>query len=106
MGLIPLFNSHSDARRITKLIEVGRIIDNSENIEDMTKSMTLKFERHQTGGEIFADIMSITLYGANNIPHETKVYNLNVMNHLAMVELDNDKLNSMYLTILQEHTRF
>ena len=88
-------NKDTLGRRITKLIEVGRVIDNSESIEDMSKSMTLKFERHQTGDEIFTDIMSITLYGANNIPHETKVYNLNVLNHLAMVELDNEKLNSI-----------
>ena len=88
-------NKDTLGRRITKLIEVGRVIDNSESIEDMSKSMTLKFERHQTGDEIFTDIMLITLYGANNIPHETKVYNLNVLNHLAMVELDNEKLNSI-----------
>lgn len=78
-------------RKLEKLITVGRIINNSETIENTDESMRFKFEPHQT----FTDIMSITLYGANNIPHETKIYNLNVLNHLAMVELDNEKLNTI-----------
>ena len=78
-------------RKLEKLINVGRIINNSETVDNTSESMKLKFEPHQT----FTDIMSITLYGANNIPHETKIYNLNVLNHLAMVELDNDKLNAI-----------
>ena len=67
------------------------IINNSETIDNTGESMRFKFEPHQ----MFTDIMSIILYGANNIPHETKIYNLNVLNHLAMVELDNEKLNSI-----------
>lgn len=78
-------------RKLEKLTNVGRIINNSETIDNTGKSMRLKFEPHQT----FTDIMSITLYGANNIPHETKIYNLNVLNHLAMIELDNEKLNAI-----------
>lgn len=78
-------------RKLEKLTNVGRIINNSETIDNTGKSMRLKFEPHQT----FTDIMSITLYGANNIPHETKIYNLNVLNHLAMIELDNEKLNTI-----------
>ena len=78
-------------RKLEKLITVGRIISNSETIENTDESMRFKFEPHQT----FTDIMSITLYGANNIPHETKIYNLNVLNHLAMIELDNEKLNAI-----------
>lgn len=78
-------------RKLEKLTSVGRIINNSETIDNTDKSMRLKFEPHQT----FTDIMSITLYGANNIPHTTKIYNLNVLNHLAMVELDNEKLNTI-----------
>lgn len=78
-------------RKLEKLISVGRIINNSETIDNAGKSMRLKFEPHQT----FTDIMSITLYGANNIPHETKIYNLNVLNHLAMIQLDNEKLNTI-----------
>lgn len=78
-------------RKLEKLISVGRIINNSETIENTDESMRFKFEPHQT----FTDIRSITLYGANNIPHETKIYNLNVLNHLAMVELDNEKLNTI-----------
>lgn len=78
-------------RKLEKLTNVGRIINNSETIDNTGKSMRLKFEPHQT----FTDIMSITLYGANNIPHETKIYDLNVLNHLAMIELDNEKLNAI-----------
>ena len=65
-------------RKLEKLINVGRIINNSEAIDNTGESMRLKFEPHQT----FTDVMSIILYGANNIPHETKIYNLNVLNHL------------------------
>lgn len=78
-------------RKLEKLINVGRVINNSETIDNTSESMRFKFEPHQT----FTDIMSITLYGANNIPHETKIYNLNVLNHLAMIELDNEKLNAI-----------
>ena len=78
-------------RKLEKLITVGRIINNSETIENTDESMRFKFEPHQ----MFTDIRSITLYGANNIPHETKIYNLNVLNHLAMIELDNEKLNAI-----------
>ena len=67
-------------RKLEKLINVGRIINNSETIDNTSESMRFKFEPHQT----FTDIMSITLYGTNNIPHNTKIYNLNVLNHLAM----------------------
>lgn len=76
-------------RKLEKLIAVGRIINNTETIDNTDESMRFKFEPHQ----MFTDIRSITLYGINNIPHETKIYNLNVLNHLAMVELDNEKLN-------------
>lgn len=76
-------------RKLEKLIAVGRIINNTETIDNTDESMRFKFEPHQ----MFTDIRSITLYGMNNIPHETKIYNLNVLNHLAMVELDNEKLN-------------
>ena len=82
-------------RRLEKLISVGRITNNAENIENTGNSMIVKFDNHQSNSRMFTDIMSITLYGANNIPHETKIYNLNVLNHLAMVELDNEKLNTI-----------
>ena len=82
-------------RRLEKLISVGRITNNAENIENTGNSMIVKFDNHQSNSQMFTDIMSITLYGANNIPHETKIYNLNVLNHLAMVELDNEKLNAI-----------
>lgn len=82
-------------RRLEKLISVGRITNNAENIENTRNSMIVKFDNHQSNSRMFTDIMSITLYGANNIPHETKIYNLNVLNHLAMIELDNEKLNSI-----------
>lgn len=82
-------------RRLEKLISVGRITNNVENIENIGNSMIVKFDNHQSNNRMFTDIMSITLYGVNNIPHETKIYNLNVLNHLAMIELDNEKLNTI-----------
>ena len=71
-------------RRLEKLISVGRIINNTETIDNTGKKMIVKFDNHQSNSRMFTDIMSITLYGANNIPHDTKIYNLNVLNHIAM----------------------
>ena len=85
-------------RRLEKLASVGRIFNNIEtfeNTENNENSMRVKFDPHQSDDQKPSDVMSITLFGANNIPHETKIYNLNVLNHLAMVELDNEKLNSI-----------
>ena len=78
-------------RKLEKLINVGRIINNSETIENGVK---LKFEPH-VHEQNFTDIMLITLVDESNTPHATKIYNLNVLNHLAMVELDNEKLNTI-----------
>lgn len=78
-------------RKLEKLINVGRIINNSETIENRVR---LKFEPH-VPEQNFTDIMSITLADGSNTPHITKIYNLNVLNHLAMVELDNEKLNTI-----------
>ena len=54
-------------RRLSKLEEVGRL-----SVSDMKK---------------------IKIPDNNGRGHETTIYNLNVLNQLAMVELDNDKLN-------------
>lgn len=78
-------------RKLEKLISVGRIINNSETIEN---GVRLKFEPH-VHEQSFTDIMLITLVDESNTPHATKIYNLNVLNHLAMVELDNEKLNAI-----------
>ena len=85
-------------RRLEKLASVGRILNNIEtfeNTENNENSMRVKFDPHQSDDQKPSDVMSIALFGANNIPHETKIYNLNVLNHLAMIELDNEKLNSI-----------
>ena len=79
-------------RRLEKLISVGRIINNTETIDNTGKKVTVKFDNH-VYEQNFTDIMSITLVDGSNTPHTTKIYNLNVLNHLAMVELDNEKLN-------------
>lgn len=81
-------------RRLEKLISVGRIINNTETIDNTGKKVTVKFDNH-VYEQNFTDIMSITLVDGSNTPHATKIYNLNVLNHLAMVELDNEKLNTI-----------
>ena len=81
-------------RRLEKLISVGRIINNAETIDNTGKKVIVKFDSH-VYEQNFTDIMSITLVDGSNTPHPTKIYNLNVLNHLAMVELDNEKLNTI-----------
>lgn len=81
-------------RRLEKLISVGRIINNTETIDNIEKKVIVKFDNH-VYEQNFTDIMSITLVDGSNTPHTTKIYNLNVLNHLAMVELDNEKLNAI-----------
>ena len=41
------------------------------------------------------DILMFKFPDERGTLHCTKIYNLNVLNHLAMVELDNEKLNSI-----------
>ena len=92
-------------RRLDKLISVGRIIglkddDVANNIVDIDKnngnieSKPLGSNLGLVENSINRDIIEF------NLRHETgskitKIYNLNVLNHLAMVELDNEKLNTI-----------
>ena len=96
-------------RRLDKLISVGRIIglkddDVANNIIDINnndstnnrniESKPLGSNLGLVENSINRDIIEF------NFRHETgskitKIYNLNVLNHLAMVELDNEKLNAI-----------
>ena len=91
-------------RKLEKLVKVGRIVGlqdttnnniididkNNENVESKPLSSNLSLVENS----INSDIIEL------NLQHETgskitKLYNLNVLNHLAMVELDNEKLNAI-----------
>ena len=96
-------------RRLDKLISVGRIVglkedDTVNNIIDIDnddptndgniESKPLGSNLGLVKNTINSDIIEF------NLRHETgskitKIYNLNVLNHLAMVELDNEKLNAI-----------
>lgn len=94
-------------RKLEKLARVGRIIglkghNTTDNIIDIDnndltnagniESKPLGSNLNLVENTINSDIIEF------NLRHETgskitKLYNLNVLNHLAMVELDNEKLN-------------
>ena len=90
-------------RKLEKLVRVGRIVglqETTNNIIDIDKnngnveSKPLGSNLSLVENSINSDIIEL------NLQHETgskitKLYNLNVLNHLAMVELDNDKLNTI-----------
>ena len=90
-------------RKLEKLVKVGRIVglqDTTNNIIDIDKnngnveSKPLSSNLSLVENSINSDIIEL------NLQHETgskitKLYNLNVLNHLAMVELDNEKLNTI-----------
>lgn len=90
-------------RKLEKLVRVGRIVglqETTNNIIDIDKnngnieSKPLSSNLSLVENSINSDIIEL------NLQHETgskitKLYNLNVLNHLAMVELDNDKLNTI-----------
>lgn len=78
-------------RKLDILISKGRLIDNSKIISNM---VSFKNETHVPEQKL-TDIMVISLTDESNTPHDTKIYNLNVLNHLAMIEYDNDKLNEI-----------
>lgn len=90
-------------RKLEKLVRVGRIVglqETTNNIIDIDKN-NVNVESKPLGSNlslvensINSDIIEL------NLQHETgskitKLYNLNVLNHLAMVELDNEKLNAI-----------
>lgn len=96
-------------RKLEKLVRVGRIIglkehNTTDNIIDINnndltndgniESRPLGSNLSLVENTINSDIIEF------NLRHETgskitKLYNLNVLNHLAMVELDNEKLNAI-----------
>ena len=91
-------------RKLEKLVKVGRIVGlqdtSNNNIIDIDKnnvnveSKPLSSNLSLVENSINSDIIEL------NLQHETgskitKLYNLNVLNHLAMVELDNEKLNAI-----------
>ena len=90
-------------RKLEKLVRVGRIVglqETTNNIIDIDKnngnveSKSLSSNLSLVENSINSDIIEL------NLQHETgskitKLYNLNVLNHLAMVELDNEKLNAV-----------
>ena len=91
-------------RKLEKLVKVGRIVGlqdtTNNNIIDIDKnnrnveSKPLSSNLSLVENSINSDIIEL------NLQHETgskitKLYNLNVLNHLAMVELDNEKLNAI-----------
>ena len=91
-------------RKLEKLVKVGRIVGlqdtTNNNIIDIDKnngnveSKPLSSNLSLVENSINSDIIEL------NLQHETgskitKIYNLNVLNHLAMVELDNEKLNAI-----------
>ena len=90
-------------RKLEKLVRVGRIVglqETTNNIIDIdknnrnVKSKPLSSNLSLVENSINSDIIEL------NLQHETgskitKLYNLNVLNHLAMVELDNEMLNAI-----------
>ena len=43
----------------------------------------------------FSDLIQVYIQDSCGVPHETTLYNLNVLNQLAMVCIDNEKLNEV-----------
>ena len=97
-------------RKLEKLARVGRIaglkednttdniidIDNNDltngrNTEEISSGSNLSLMNYTTN----SDIRCIKLPDERGTLHYSKIYNLNVLNHLAMVELDNEKLNAI-----------
>ncbi len=100
-------------RRLDKLVSVGRIvglkegettgniidIDNDDQTNDAIDTKSTKASKIGSGSNLGqtlnADIQLAFIEDSCGVPHEMKIYNLNVLNHLAMVELDNEKLNAI-----------
>lgn len=95
-------------RKLEKLVRVGRIVglqDTTNNIIDIDISniandvISTKVNKIGSGANLSqtpaADIQIASIKDSCGVPHEMKIYNLNVLNHLAMVELDNEKLNAI-----------
>ena len=95
-------------RKLEKLARVGRIVglqDTTNNIididisNDTNDAISTKVNKIGSGSNLnqtpAADIQIASIKDSCGVPHEMKIYNLNVLNHLAMVELDNEKLNTI-----------
>ena len=95
-------------RKLEKLMRVGRIVgsqDTTNNIididisNDTNDAISTKVNKIGSGSNLnqnpAADIQIASIKDSCGVPHEMKIYNLNVLNHLAMVELDNEKLNAI-----------
>ena len=100
-------------RRLEKLASVGRIVglgdtnnvivdinsDGEPNVNDTTEStMSQKPLQMASGSNLSltpTDIRIISIEDSCGVPHEMKIYNLNVLNQLAMIEYENEKLNAI-----------
>ena len=94
-------------RKLEKLMRVGRIvglqettnniidIDISNDTNDVISTKVNKIGSGSNLNQTPADIQIASIKDSCGVPHEMKIYNLNVLNHLAMVELDNEKLNTI-----------
>lgn len=95
-------------RKLEKLVRVGRIVglqDTTNNIididisNDTNDAISTKVNKIGSGSNLnqtpAADIQIASIKDSCGVSHEMKIYNLNVLNHLAMVELDNEKLNAI-----------
>ena len=97
-------------RRLEKLVRVGRIVGMKEvtsNIIDVGDNKELESANGDIiQGDPLGTNLSLVETPINsdiielNLPHETgskatKLYNLNVLNQLAMVEYENEKLNAI-----------
>ena len=99
-------------RRLEKLVSVGRIVGMKETTDDIIDigtnkeigslnddilkgdSTSNKFVTSGNSNKNSSDIIEL------NLPHKTgskltKLYNLNVLNQLAMIEYENEKLNAI-----------
>lgn len=94
-------------RKLEKLVRVGRIVDLQDTTNDIididisndtNDAISTKVNKIGSGSNLNqtpADIQIASIKDSCGVPHEMKIYNLNVLNHLAMVELDNEKLNTI-----------
>lgn len=94
-------------RKLEKLVRVGRIVglqDTTNGIididisNDTNDAISTKVNKIGSGSNLNqtpADIQIASIKDSCGVPHEMKIYNLNVLNHLTMVELDNEKLNTI-----------
>ena len=73
----------------------------AKQIENLSKMSTMTLWRRlnklEDVGRIcnFSDMMKAPIQDSCGVPHETTLYNLNVLNQLAMVCIDNENLNEM-----------